>query len=107
MIGAFIFLLAIIGLGVFWAFFSFVPEYVNKKQLKAFNWTVVGMCAMFCTGLSLYIWSGLSPEGRDDFFWSLAIGASLAAEIVFFTLGLLLRNFWIFAPPRRGRSIFD
>ncbi|MDP2205085.1 MAG: hypothetical protein Q8K65_02140 [Alphaproteobacteria bacterium] len=107
MIGAFIFLLAIIGLGVLWAFFSFQPQYVNQQQLKAFNWTIVSMCAIFCIGLVGYIWSDLSPEGRRDFFWPVALGGCIAAEIAFFTIGLLLRNFWIFAPPRRGRSIFD
>lgn len=108
MLGTLIFLLFIIGVGVLWAFFSFQPKYVNQQQLKAFNWTVVGMCAMFCVGVVAYIYSDLSPDGRTNFFLPLALCAAIATEIVFFTLGLILRNFWIFTPPRRrGHSLFD
>jgi len=108
MIGTFIFLLGILGAFALWAFFSFQPRYVNERLLKAFNWTIVGMCAMFCVGLCAYIYSDLSPQGRQEYFFVFALGACLAVEIVFFTIGLLLRNFWIFAPPsRRGRGIFD
>ncbi len=108
MIGTFIFLLGIIALGVLWAFFSFQPRYVNERLLKAFNWTVVGMFAMFCVGLCAYIYSDMSPENRREYFLLFALGGCLGAEIIFFSIGLLLRNFWIFAPPsRRGRGFFD
>lgn len=108
MIGTFIFLLGIVGLAVLWCFFSFQPRYVNERLLKAFNWTVVGMCVMFCLGLCAYIYSDMSPESRGEYFFLFALGGCLGVEIVFFSVGLLLRNFWIFAPPRRrGHSLFD
>lgn len=108
MVGAFVFLLGILGFLALWAFFSFQPKFVNERQLKVFNWTVVAMCAMFCLGLTAFIYVELSPETRGDFFVPIAVAACLAAEIVFFTIGLLLRNFWIFSAPRRpGRGLFD
>jgi uncharacterized membrane protein YdcZ (DUF606 family) len=108
MVGALIFLLGMLGLFVLWAFFSFQPKFVNERQLSVFNWTVVGMCGMFCVGVSVYIFSDLSPEGRAEFFIPFTLAACLCVEIVFFTLGLLLRNFWIFSSRRPNKnSIFD
>lgn len=106
--GAIIFMLGILALAVWWIFFSFQPKFVNEKQLKAFNWTIVAIWLMFSVAMVIYIYTDLSPMSREKYFWGIAIGGTLAAQIVFFTIGLLLRNFWIFQPPRRpGRGIFD
>lgn len=108
MVGALIFLLGILGVFVLWAFFTFQPKFVNERQLSVFNWTVVGMCVMFCIGLTAYIYSDLSPAGRAEFFVPLAVSACLGIEVVFFTVGLVLRNFWIFSARRPNKhSLFD
>ena len=108
MVGALIFLLGMLGAFVMWAFFSFQPRYVNENQLKVFNWTIVGMCGMVCLGAAIYIFTDISPEGRAKYFLPLTLGACLGIEIVFFTVGLLLRNFWIFGSKRPNKnSLFD
>lgn len=108
MLGALIFLLAIMGVFVLWLFFSLQPKFVNARQLSVFNWTVVAMCVMICAGVVTYIYTELSPEGRDEYFGPVALAATLAIETVFFTVALLLRNFWIFRAPSANRSsLFD
>lgn len=108
MVGALIFLLGMLGAFVLWAFFSFQPRYVNERQLKVFNWTIVGMCCMVCVGAAIYIFTEVSPQGRAEYFFPLVLAASLGIEIVFFTVGLLLRNFWIFSSKRPNKnSLFD
>lgn len=106
--GAVVALLAILGLIVGWAFFAFQPQYANKQQLSVFNWTVIGACTMLCLAWLFNVGQALDTEVYDKYRAVFAIGGALGIEIVFLTACFLMRNFWIFKPPRRpGSGFFD
>ena len=98
--GALIGLLAMIGAVVLWCFFAFVPKWVNERALMVFNWSVVGTCVMICASWVMYMSVLLDQETLEKFRWPLAVCGALLIEIGFLGLMLLLRNFWIFKPPR-------
>lgn len=100
--GALIALLFMIGVAVLWAFFAFAPAWVNQRALSVFNWSVVGACVMICLSWVLYMDVLLDQDMMDKFKWPVAISGALVIEIFFFALMFLLRNFWIFKPPKRG-----
>jgi len=104
--GAVIGVLVFLGAAVAWAFFAFQPEYANKQQLKAFNWSVIGACAMICFAYILNMSVLLSAETLRTFRIPFALGGALGIEIIFLGVMFLLRNFWIFKPPKRPGGFF-
>jgi len=105
--GSIVVLLGIIGVAILVAYIKFPPPYAKKKQVGAFDLMVLGVCGFICLMWTLDIRSSLI-DGPDDKWWPpLAIAGSLAIEIVMLGACFLLRNFWVFKPPRRpGRDGF-
>lgn len=101
--GALIGLLFLIGCAVLWCFFAFVPPWVNERALSIFNWSVIAACVMICASWVMYmdVLVAASGQGSDEKFrWPLAAVGALLIEICFLALMFLLRNFWVFKPPR-------
>lgn len=101
MLGPLIAFLALIGLTVLWCFFNFPPKYANEKQLSAFNWMVIGVCAMICLAWVAQVGAILQGSVDEEWIKPLAIAGALGIEVVFLGIALLVRNFWIFKPPSR------
>jgi hypothetical protein len=100
--GPLIGLLCFIGAGIAWMFFSFQPEYANKRALSVFNWTVLGVCAMMCLAWAFNMKLVLKGEDFVKFKLAFMFIGMLGIECVWLTLMFLIRNFWIFKPPRPG-----
>lgn len=99
--GPLIGLLCFIGAGIAWAFFAFQPEYANKRALSVFNWSVMGAGAMICLAWILNMKMVLGGEQYAKYKTAFQLIGVLGIECVWLTLMLLIRNFWIFKPPRR------
>jgi hypothetical protein len=95
-------LLILIGLAVLWAFFAFIPQWVNARAVTVFNWSALFACAMICASWVFYMNVLLSPETLEKYRVALATVGALLIEIVFLGIMFLLRNFWIFKAPKRG-----
>ena len=93
--------LVFIGAAVAWAFFAFQPEYANKKALSVFNWSVLGAGAMICVAWVFNMKVILSDEVLRKWKTPFEIIGALGIEAVWLAVMFLLRNFWIFKPPRR------
>jgi hypothetical protein len=102
--GPLIGLLIFIGAAIAWCFFTFQPEYANKKALSVFNWSVLGACAMMCMTFMFYIkgyLSAISSETAGKYKLAFELIGALGIESVWLLVMLLIRNFWLFKPPRR------
>lgn len=84
----------------------------QRRALSAYNWCVFGVTLLLCLTFTFLMHANYAiPE--DQFFISrpeqrklwmvLAGGGSAAIATLFFFVGWLLRNFWIFRPPRISR----
>lgn len=103
--GALIALLLLIGLAVLWAFFIFVPDWVDERALRVFNWSVIACCVMICGSWIMFMKVQLGIDASNEKFrWAFITAGALMIEIVFLTFMLLLRNFWVFKPPSRPGS---
>lgn len=99
--GAVVLLFAVIGFIVLLAYLKFPPPYANKKAVNAFDWVVMAVCAIICLSWILDI-RGELVHTTDEKLWEpLAVLGALGIEIVFLGVCFVLRNFWIFKPPRR------
>jgi uncharacterized membrane protein YjdF len=102
--GAAITLLGIIGIFVLVAYLKFPPAFAKKNLLGTFDTMVMGVCGFICLMWALDV---RSNYGTQDWWGALAMGGALCIEIVFLGFCFLLRNFWVFRPPRRpGRDGF-
>jgi len=99
--GAVVMLLAIIGFMVLLAYLKFPPPYANKKMVGTFDAMVMGVCALLCVSWVLHMRGELVHTYEEKLWSPLAILGALGIEIVFLSLCFVLRNFWIFKPPRR------
>ncbi|MCP4354408.1 MAG: hypothetical protein GY793_02005 [Proteobacteria bacterium] len=96
----FILLVAFIaGIMAVFFFVEFSPKYANKHQVSVFNKTVLAVVTVFCI-IAFF-------QGQQNLPFStlmntmVAAFISLATEVVLLFFFLLLRNFWIFKPPKR------
>lgn len=106
--GSVVLLLGIIGLGVLFAYLKFPPQYANKKFVGTFDMMVLGVCVVLCGTWVLYVRGGLSNTPEAKMWEPLAVLGALGIEIIFLGLCFVLRNFWIFRPPRRpGDNFFN
>jgi len=99
--GAVVLLFGVIGFVVLFAYLKFPPQYANKKLVNTFDLMVMAVCAVFCLTWVLYLRGGLINGPEAKWWEPLAILGALGIEIVFLSVCFLLRNFWIFKPPRR------
>ncbi len=102
--GVIIALLSIFGLMILWAFFTFPPDYANKKQVSAFNWCCVLVCGMVCGAYAWNVEVVFSSGTIEKYKKFVMAGGVLGIESVFLLVMFLLRNFWIFKPkdPSKG-----
>jgi hypothetical protein len=100
--GPLIGVLSFLGAAIAWAFFSFQPQWANKRALSVFNWSVLGACAMICLAWYLNMHVMLKPEYVRKWRVAAILIGVLGIESVWLLLMFLLRNFWIFKPPRAG-----
>jgi hypothetical protein len=98
--GAVVVLLGIIGFMVLWAYLKFPPPYAKKKLVSVFDMMVLGVCAFICLMWILNV-RGEYADTDTEWWQALAVLGALGIEIVFLGLCFLLRNFWVFRPPRR------
>lgn len=104
--GAIIVVLAIIGAVVLFAYLKFPPPYATKKLVDTFNFMTLGVCAFLCLAFFLNLRSDWIGTINDKWWLPMGILGVLGIEIVFLGICFLLRNFWIFKPPRRPGSGF-
>lgn len=83
------------------AFFFFKPEYNNQKVINTFNACWLFVTALLAIGFVFYINNLMAGTIHDKLWKPVAMAGSLAITFVLLTLGLLLRNFWLFKPPKR------
>ena len=100
--GALILVLCFIGAAVAWAFFAWPPDWANEKQVSVFNWSVFDACAMICLAWVFNMSVLFDADYIEKFRWPFAIIGALGIEIVFLGVMFLVRNFWVFKPPRQG-----
>lgn len=96
----------IFGALALWVFFSFTPRHADPKQVSVFNWAVLGACALICIGWLMNIGTLLTNVNAEKYLAVFAIMGAVAIEVIFLAVCLVLRNFWIFKPPRRPGSGF-
>ncbi len=101
--GPLVALLGFVGAIIAWAYFAWQPPYANKKQLSVFNWSVMAAMVMICISwiANMSVW--LSDDSVEKFRVSFAAGGAIGIEIVFLSFMFVVRNYWIFKPPRQGR----
>lgn len=103
--GAVILLLLIIGGAVLFAYLKFPPPYANKKLVGTFDLMVLGVCAVLCLACFFSIREHMMGTTDDSLWQSFAVAGMLLIESVFLGLCFLLRNFFVFRPPRHpGRG---
>ncbi|MCK4945010.1 MAG: hypothetical protein KAI61_04850 [Alphaproteobacteria bacterium] len=103
-----VFGLAVIGFLVLFAYLKIPPSYADQKLVSVYNTMVLAVCFVFCLVFFLYIRVNLMGSINDKWWKPVAIAGSLSIEIVFLGVCFVLRNFWIFKPPRRpGRDGFN
>jgi len=104
--GAIILVLAIVGFLVLFAYLKFPPAYADAKLVGVFDMMAIGVCAILCLAWALNIHTDWADTANDKWWTPVAIGGALLIEVVFLAFCFLLRNFWIFKPPRRPGSGF-
>ncbi|MCE9508231.1 MAG: hypothetical protein K8R48_07990 [Alphaproteobacteria bacterium] len=99
--GAVIVVLAVIGLLVLLVYLKFPPPFANAKTIGVYDKMVLGVCGVLC--LLWFLNARATWMGTDDDKWWIPLGilGALAIEIGFLGICFLMRNFWIFKPPRR------
>ena len=104
--GALIVFFIIIGFLLLFAYLKFPPPYAQKKALRVYDATVVGVCAFLCLIWVLHVRGILLGTSNDIWWTSLATVGAVGIELVFLGLCFVMRNFWIFKPPSRLGSGF-
>lgn len=97
--GAIIIAFGIVGFFVLFAYLKFPPSFADKKTVAVFDKMVLGVCAFLCLMgyLNIDTAVGVSPDLRKP----AAIALALGIEIIFLPICFILRNFFVFKPPRR------
>ena len=98
--GPIVVFLAIIGFLILCVYLKFPPPYAKKRLVGVFNMMVLAVCALLCLVVALNIDSQYANTDEENWGLPLAIAGALGVEIVFLALCFVMRNFWIFRPPR-------
>lgn len=99
--GTLIAVLSVIALLVLFAYLKFPPRYANEKTVGVFDKMVLAVCGVFCLLWFLNARSTWMGTADDKWWIPLGIAGALGIEIVFLGICFILRNFWVFKPPRR------
>lgn len=99
--GAVIVVLAIIGFLVLFTYLKSPPPYADRKLVSVYNRMVMAVCALLCLAWFFNARADWMYAMNEKLWLPIAIAGALAIEIVFLGVCFLLRNFWIFKPPRR------
>lgn len=102
--GTIIVALALIAAMVLYAYLKFPPLYADVKLVNVYNMMTLGVCLMLCVAWFFDIESSWKDSINDAYWLPVAIAGALVIEIGFLGICFLLRNFWIFKPPRRPGS---
>jgi hypothetical protein len=76
----------LVGIFVLFLFFQFPPKYANQGQVKAFNWMVLFVCAIFCLTWLLNVKTFLPGTEAEKYMKVAGVVGSVAIETVFLTL---------------------
>jgi len=96
--GTIVTVLAIVGALIFFTYLKFPPPYANKKLVKVYDMMVLAVCIGLCLA---WIFDARVSWGGSKWWQPVAIAGALAIEAVILGICFLLRNFWVFRPPRR------
>ena len=100
--GSVVVVLSIIGLIVLFAYLKFPPRYyANKKLVRVYDLMVMGVCALLILTWVLNLRAEWMDTVNEKWWEPMAIIGALGIEIILLGLFFILRNFWIFKPPRR------
>lgn len=106
--GIIIIVLAILAILTLVAYLKFPPPHSNPKLVGTFDMMVMGVCALLCLVWVLHIKSDWAGTPDEKWWVFAAIAGAVGIEMGFLLLCFLLRNFYVFKPPRRpgGGGIF-
>lgn len=100
--------LAVIGFLVLFAYIKLPPSYADQRLVTIYNRMVLTVCSVLCLIFFLSIRAEWMGSINDKWWKPVAIIGTISFEIVFLGICFILRNFWVFKPPRRpGRDGFD
>lgn len=79
-----------------WAFFTFGPDFADKKTVSVFNYTILGVIGMLCIAVSFKAYVYLSGSDYDYFMPTFMFFLNMSVIAVGLLVGLVIRNFIIF-----------
>jgi|TARA_B100001971_G_C18215398_1_gene553466 uncharacterized protein (DUF983 family) len=79
-----------------WAFFTFSPDYSEKKAVTGFNYAVMGVVGLICVALSFKSFVYLNDTKYEEFLPIFLAMVNLMVIAVGLMVGFLIRNFFIF-----------
>lgn len=99
--GAVVIVMAIIGFLVLFAYLKFPPPYADKKLVSTYNAMTMAVCGVLCIAWFFNIRTNWMDTVNDKWWLPVALIGALCIETVFLGVFFLIRNFWLFKPPRR------
>ncbi len=99
--GAIIVVLAVIGFLVLFAYIKFPPEFAKPQLVSVYNKMVLAVCALLCLVTFFNIRASWMGTENEQWWLPVAVIAALGIEIAVLTICFVMRNFWVFKPPRR------
>ena len=100
-----LFLLFGVGAMMLFAYLKLLPAFVDKRLITIFNRMVVAVT--FLLAAVFFSYARVSLPLSDDLRTLMALAGAIGIEILSLIIFFLLRNFWIFKPPRRpGGGLF-
>lgn len=100
--GALVILLALLGFAVLFAYLKFPPAFANQAQVTVYNNMVLGVCVLLMVFWVLGARGRMAGGPNGDYWPVVAVAGALGIEIIFLGVFFLIRNFYIFKPPRLG-----
>ena len=92
-------LFLLLGFAAVLVYLNFPPKYADKKLIKTFDKMVLIVTAIVC--LSFYFSGKVNLPFSADIKESVAVIATVIIGMIFLFVCFLIRNFWMFKPPRR------
>jgi len=96
---ALIFIMIVIGFLILFAYLKILPAYASKKLVSTFNKMTIAV--VFLLSILFYFNAELNLPLSEDLRKLVAVAGAIGVEIGLLIICFILRNFWIFKPPRR------